>query len=391
MESLANLSQSAQIVGVMLIATLLWPVVRVIRERYLDYWAIAWFLLSVGLISLYISLNSSIVVPLRILYCISSYGFGFLLWAGSRTYATGRPLRRFDYLWLLPPMVYGILAPIFAPNGSQLFGWHAGLMAIFFCAALWETRRFHPRNQSAVGLRLYQGALFGLILLFAHYSALLLYYRVWLASDFRFPHMSYSSLYDLVMEALLAFGMVTIATERMRAELIEANKKLEAAATELQKTACTDPLTGLLNRRGLDDLLSHPEQIRAGCLVMIDVTDLKVLNDQHGHEIGDVALRLLARALRNQFRVTDPIFRLGGDEFLVLMPAGSTEELVRRMLSLDQSLRGHRLSGQHSPIDVHVAWGIASYTSTETLTQAMTTADESMYIQKKIRKGSSPR
>ena len=393
MDVLSILSQSAQMVGAVFIAVFIWPVARVIRTRYLEYWAWAWAFLAVSLVALFFSFrNPTLDIPLRVVYCLGGYGFGFLLWAGSHTYATGRPLRITDLGWLVPAVAYGLIAPLTRPFDSHLFGWHALLMASAFAAALWETRRFHSRNQSAVGFRLYQGALFGLALLFAHYAGLLVYHQFWMTADDRFPYLAYSSLYDLVLQAVLALGMVTIAMERMRAELLEANDKLVVAATELEQAARTDPLTGLLNRRGLDDLLRQPDRVTAGSLAMIDVTDLKVLNDRYGHEAGDVALQLLARALRNLFRVTDPLFRLGGDEFLMLMPRGSVEELIRRMQSLDESLLGHRLSGhQTTPLDVRIAWGVAQYTDAATLQRAITSADESMYIQKKIRKSSAPR
>jgi diguanylate cyclase (GGDEF)-like protein len=392
MDILSILSQSAQMVGSLLIAVLMWPVVRVIRERYLEYWAAAWAFLAVTLIALFFSFrNPPLAPPLRIVYCLGEYGFGFLLWAGSRTYATNRPIRLADLAWLMPAVGYGVVAPLTLPVVSHLFGWHAALMAVFFAAALWETRRFHPRNQSTIGLRLYQGALFGLTLLFAHYAVLLVYHQFALTLNDRYPHMAYSSLYDIVLEAVLALGMVAIATERMRSELEDANRQLAAAAAELERVARTDPLTGLLNRRELDDLLAHPERVRAGCLAAIDMNDLKPINDRLGHDAGDVALQLLARALRNLFRVTDPLFRLGGDEFLVLMPGGTADELVRRMEALDQALLGQRFPKQPTQIDVRIAWGVAAYTDADSLTRALSAADDAMYAQKKERKGGATR
>lgn len=393
MDLLSILSQSAQMVGVVFIAVFIWPVSRVIRTRYLEYWSWAWAFLAISLVVLFFSFrHPALVIPLRVVYCLGGYGFGFLLWAGSRNYATGRTLRVIDLAWLAPAVGYGLIAPLNNPPVSNLFGWHALLMTSAFAAALWETRRFLDRNLSAVGFRLYQGALFGLTLLFAHYACLLVYHQFWMSPGDRFPYLIYSSLYDVVLQAVLALGMVTIAMERMRAELLDANDKLVVAATELEQAARTDPLTGLLNRRGLDDLLRQPDRVIAGSLAMIDVTDLKLLNDRYGHEAGDVALQLLARALRNLFRVTDPLFRLGGDEFLILVPRGTVEELVRRMQLLDESLLGHRLSGhQSTSLDVRIAWGVAQYIDAATLQRAIASADESMYIQKKIRKSATPR
>jgi diguanylate cyclase (GGDEF)-like protein len=183
--------------------------------------------------------------------------------------------------------------------------------------------------------------------------------------------------------------MVCIATERMRAELEEKARRLKAAAAELEQAARTDPLTGLLNRRGLADLLTRPERLAAGCVASVDVNDLKPLNDRHGHAAGDVAIQLVARGLRTLFRVTDPILRLGGDEFAVLMPGGSAEEMARRLRLLDEALTGQRLPGVDGPTDVRVSWGVAAYATAGDVPASLRVADDSMYEQKRERKNAS--
>lgn len=383
---LPTLAQFAQMLCIVLLAVLFGPIVRVIRERYLVYWAWGWALLACGLVALFFSTRYPMVaIPLRVLYCVGSYGFGFLLWAGSREYATARSVRPVDLLWLLPPLAFGVCGPLFLTDLQDLFGGHAAVMAVHFTAALWHTRRFHFHPQSVTGRWLYQGALFVLALLFAHYAALLSYLFLSNEPLERFPYMSIASLYDLVTQAVLALGMVSIAAERMRAELEEKNRRLRAAAVELEQAARTDPLTGLLNRRGLAELLSRTGA-SAGCVASIDVNDLKPLNDRYGHASGDVVLQLVARALRTLFRVTDPILRLGGDEFAVVMPGGSETEMTDRLQQLDAALRNQRLPGAGGPLDIRVAWGVAAYTVTAQVVAALATADEAMYAQKRQRK-----
>lgn len=387
-DTLSILSQSAQMVGVVLIAVLVWPLVRVIRERYLVYWAWGWVSAAVGLVSLFASFRlPDVAAPwLRVVYCLGGYGFGFLLWAGSRRYTSGKPLGRADLLWLVPPVAFAAIGPFTLVTVSHLFGWHAVILTAFYVLALWETQRFTPPGGVSVGLRVLLAALVGLTVLFAHYAVLLIYHQFCLPVDYRYPHLTYSSIFDASVQAVLAFGMVCMAAERMRAELEEKNRRLAAAAVELASAARTDPLTGLLNRRGVDDLLARPEGVPAGCVAAVDMNDLKPLNDLHGHDTGDVALQLLARALRTLFRVTDPIARLGGDEFLVIMPGGSAGELARRMQALDDALKNQRLPGLDDPVDVKVAWGVSRYDSAADLPAAVKRADEAMYRQKAERK-----
>jgi diguanylate cyclase (GGDEF)-like protein len=387
----AFLSTVAQLIGVLLVATLIWPLTRVIRQRFLDYWAVGWAAQAVALLALFASNRAAAdLVPLfRSAYCLFGYGFAYLVWVGCRAVTGGRAVRRTDVLWLAGPAAFGLVVPWLNPTRAALFGWHAGILAVLFLAAVCESSRYRPAGP-AVGRRAFQASLFGLTVLFAHYAAVVGWMHA-AGEVARLPYLAYSSLYDALLQVGLAFGMITLAAERMRAELEEANARLAAAAAELETVARTDPLTGLLNRRALDDLLARPPRVRPGCLAVIDVNDLKPLNDRHGHEAGDIALQLVARGIRNLFRVTDPLFRLGGDEFLVLMPGGSAEELVRRLESLDRGLVGHRLSGVAHPLDLRVAWGVAGYADAAGVPAALKQADDAMYAQKKQRKGGSER
>jgi anti-anti-sigma factor len=98
-----------------------------------------------------------------------------------------------------------------------------------------------------------------------------------------------------------------------------------ATLAELEQTTLLDPLTGLLNRRALDrDLLKSLAFARrhAQCLsvVMIDVEGLKATNDQFGHAVGDDTLRGVAASLLSALRIEDNAYRIGGDEFVLVLP-----------------------------------------------------------------------
>jgi diguanylate cyclase (GGDEF)-like protein len=98
--------------------------------------------------------------------------------------------------------------------------------------------------------------------------------------------------------------------------------------------ALIDPLTELLNRRGLQKALTELiERIRRDpidvAILLIDIDDFKNVNDTLGHSVGDIALREISRRLRASVRGTDFVARLGGDEFLLLLPAADRRELHR--------------------------------------------------------------
>ena len=109
--------------------------------------------------------------------------------------------------------------------------------------------------------------------------------------------------------AVLAAARATIATERLSAE-----------HAVLSRDVLLDPLTGLSNRRVFDDWLQDvPDSARATALLLIDLDAFKVVNDLHGHAVGDEALRRVARVVAGHVRPGDLALRLGGDEFAVII------------------------------------------------------------------------
>jgi diguanylate cyclase (GGDEF)-like protein len=108
-------------------------------------------------------------------------------------------------------------------------------------------------------------------------------------------------------------------------ELSSANVALQAAQEQLVEQATHDPLTGLLNRRALQEIW-HAESSRADraggaiTIAVVDLDSFKTINDQFGHDAGDAVLVGVASVSSRLLRASDRVFRMGGDEFLILMP-----------------------------------------------------------------------
>jgi len=157
----------------------------------------------------------------------------------------------------------------------------------------------------------------------------------------------------------------------------------------LRHLADHDPLTGLLNRRGFSAALdAHIEQVRRygpeGALLIIDLDDLKSINDRHGHDAGDEIILAVTAALRRRLRAADPIARLGGDEFAVLLTRGDrrTGALVADGLRAEivTETAAHARAG--GPAHLTASIGVATIESFDDASLILAAADRAMYNEK---------
>jgi diguanylate cyclase (GGDEF)-like protein len=142
--------------------------------------------------------------------------------------------------------------------------------------------------------------------------------------------------------------------------------------------AGTDPLTGLLNRRSLEARTAPLERAsRSYSVIAMDLDHFKMLNDTHGHLTGDQALRLFARVLRSTCREGDFAARMGGEEFLVLLPDTRAVEAV----NLSERVRlelAHALTSGGVP-GFTVSAGVADSSDGSTFEEVLNVADGRLY------------
>jgi diguanylate cyclase len=191
----------------------------------------------------------------------------------------------------------------------------------------------------------------------------------------------YNSYLDLMLQMLLGYGMVVLLLEDSKRETDDARAQLAIAHDQLKRDALYDTLTGALNRRAYDEGVGlETIGARFGTAVVLDLDNLKRVNDTHGHAAGDQLLRRLVDTLRHCVRPLDRVYRLGGDEFLVLFPAALPEEVVPR-------LRHFIVSANESPAEpgvfpLEVSVGAAAFAGRERISEAVDRADHAMYEEK---------
>lgn len=158
---------------------------------------------------------------------------------------------------------------------------------------------------------------------------------------------------------------------------------LEASEAYFQRLSHLDPLTGLGNRRlfeeALTNLLSRPNLYRSVALVVLDVNNLKQINDNFGHLAGDQALRRVAQAIRASIRERDLAARIGGDEFAIILATGGlrgAQQIASRIRQRLDDMATHEPEGRGCSVSI----GIAAQTSPgQTAEELLAAADAQLY------------
>jgi diguanylate cyclase (GGDEF)-like protein len=376
-----------QAAGALLLAGLSVVLYRTARSRALGFWAGAWVSLFVAVASLWAGLSFGAMPDAAAsIYLFGEYVFGFLLLAGCWTYAgLAGPSKR--EIWLVIPGVFvaDLLPRIGGQGLTVFFVFHTLIFGSFFLAALRVTRSVSITPRRAPGLRVIQVAL-GLLALDNFQYAPAFAFSLWRGEPAT-TYWQFSPLYDLFFEVMLMFGTVMVVTGDIQHDLEAANRNLAQARDRFAAMAQIDHLTSALNRHVFHTLVqsrlgSDRTSVR-GCIAMIDIDDLKVVNDRYGHPAGDAAIRAVASAIRSCIRADDLLFRWGGDEFLVVLFGVAEPEARDRFAELRGRLEHTMLAGMAWPVDLSAAVGVAPFAEATTFDDVIALADAMMYGAKK--------
>lgn len=168
-------------------------------------------------------------------------------------------------------------------------------------------------------------------------------------------------------------------------------QEIEALRDDLQRQIMLDPLTGLHNRRGLYDSFDQlkAQSMDAGLVVaLLDIDHFKSINDRFGHAAGDRILRDFARALRVHVRPSLPVFRVGGEEFLIIFPRATLAETEAFIDVFRESLDNSLFVRVRDPEQIGFSAGLAQWPSDgPDLDAVMKRADDRLYRAKMAGRG----
>jgi diguanylate cyclase (GGDEF)-like protein len=222
-------------------------------------------------------------------------------------------------------------------------------------------------------------------------------------ASFAFPALlkgdpEYGFYVDQGIRALIGFVLIfsvyviyqQMQIGRMRDQIatqVDCLAKVETLASEVYKLAALDQLTGLYNRRSGDQRMAEEisraqRHNRPLTVLLIDLDGLKKINDTHGHAAGDAVIKGFADRLQRAIRGSDLAVRLGGDEFMAILPECRSEEVHRvldRVRGLDLQVEDVRLRPTFSS-------GWTDYKPDETQDEFIQRADKALYVNKRSEK-----
>jgi diguanylate cyclase (GGDEF)-like protein len=303
------------------------------------------------------------------LYLFLEASHGILLWSAARSYANRRLSISARVLTMLPLALWAAAAP--ALLGGERGLQQAQLAVLAFTHAAAANTLWPLREPTGMGLRFTSNVLALLALFYTGQAAVLAF--TFVGTGGLHPSFEVTPFLVLLLQMLLALGMVLTVMEATQFSLTVTNAKLNEAENRLKILAETDPLTGCFNRRVFRDLVDDMRAaggVRGGCIVFIDMDGLKSINDRQGHAAGDRAIRAVADAIRSRTRTTDLVVRWGGDEFVVVLPDASGAEAEQRRAQICDAVResGYGVSS-----------GLATYGGEVDVMAAVERADALMY------------
>ena len=180
----------------------------------------------------------------------------------------------------------------------------------------------------------------------------------------------------IILASILAGLLLLIAVKQIK------------LSRRLKKLAMTDSLTGIANRRHIeqycDDILAQTE-INNGLasIIVFDIDHFKNINDQYGHDVGDEVLKEISRYSSEMLRRGDRLGRYGGEEFMVVLPNADIENAYRAAERLRTGIQNLKFNAAREPVSVTVSIGIAAFQYGETRDELVKRADQALYWAKR--------
>lgn len=200
----------------------------------------------------------------------------------------------------------------------------------------------------------------------------------------RFPPQLEVIQFGLAVSVLPTMSLVAKQVSELRERLLKQRRELHEALTRVQELATRDSLTGLINRRHMQELLDLEvkREERSGslfCVALIDLDHFKRVNDAHGHHVGDEVLCGFVQAAGEVLRQADIMARWGGEEFLILFPETKSDQALAGLERLREHVAGYAVSASVPELRITLSAGLAEHAPGQNLRHTLERADHALY------------
>jgi diguanylate cyclase (GGDEF)-like protein len=192
--------------------------------------------------------------------------------------------------------------------------------------------------------------------------------------------------YTFEFKSRLIYSFLTVSCSFTFYEYVRQNAlhRSQEMSQKFERQAMRDPLSDLLNRRGmrenLDSEFDRSRRYKNDLTVMMcDIDNFKTVNDQYGHDKGDEVIKNLAAILKSQLRRQDSISRWGGEEYLLLLPETNGKQGLQLAEKLRSKIEKILYKQNDKIFSVTISIGLHQITSTDTINQGITKADTNLY------------
>ncbi|HEU5248444.1 MAG TPA: GGDEF domain-containing protein [Thermoanaerobaculia bacterium] len=379
------LGQLVHTVGAALLAAIFLYLSRGKGSRALNAAGVAWVFQSVSLASLLLLSGQGLPFE-NFLFQYWKTFFLVALLVTARRMDRPAPLARPLTITAFAGLVLSLVLVYWAGSGPLFYAIHSGLLAAAWTAA--AILIFVSRS-SGIGKRF---AAVLAVATAAFQASYMVFYGIAGANgQERDPFLVYAGFYDLFLEMLFGIGLIIWAMEETEAQLSVIHARALDDTRRRKRLALIDPLTEVYNRHFFDEIRPSLEREAAGgSIVLVDVDELKTINDKEGHEQGDKAIWTVATGIKKLIRGADFLIRWGGDEFLVILP-GMDEDIAQKRFymlpgKLEEVRQTQRLKDRAYQRFLAASVGVARFSRRVSIEEAIEKADGVMYERKKAHK-----
>lgn len=333
-------------------------------SSYLSLWRLWWFGDALGLL---------VLTPMLVA-CWRALGHGLPRLGWAR-------VAEFGLLWLL---IWLLSGEIFGAVQFHRSAFHL-TPVLLLPLALWASIRFGVPGASLTVAFIAAIATNSLVDGHNPYLKINVQFAIWLVQEY------------LAILAVVAVGLAILLGEIRRhsveleqgvqqrtRSLREANSALSSANEQLRELVATDYLTGIANRRHFYQVAQRilqrlQEEAGTASLIMLDLDHFKAVNDTHGHEVGDLVLRRVVSPVYAGIRPMDLFGRIGGEEFLVLLPGATLEEALQVAERIREAIAQLEVGHDGGVVKVTASFGVVQWQPGTSLDQLISRVDKALY------------